>query len=127
MDALNTILLVLNRLDVIFVVNDPVIIHSHLLENAPKRKPDIILVALPTFQRWYKVNGNFRECMALANDSALDADVHRTWSDVIQFWELKAQEAQPGAADILKSYDSNGMTKFQVPQGQYYSHLWNPC
>ena len=120
MDALNNVLLFLNKLDVIFVVNDPVIIRSCLLENAPKRKPDIILVKLATFKKWYQVEGDFRMCMELAKDSELDADVYRTWSDVIQFWELKAQEAQPNAADILKLYDGDGMTIFQAPQGGYW-------
>ena len=125
MDALNNILLLLNKLEVIFVVNDPMIIQSDYLENAPKRKPDIILVALATFKRWYNFNGDFRACMALAD--ALDTDVPRTWSDVIQFWELKAQEARPDAAGILKSFNSNGMTTSQESQGQHYSHLWNLC
>jgi len=124
-DALNNILLSLDKRHVIFVVNDPVIIQSPLLENAPKKKPDIILVTLPTFQRWYKFNGGFEQCMALAK--VLDPNESRSWDDVIQFWELKAQEARPDVVGILKSYDSNGMTISPVSQGQYYSDLWDPC
>lgn len=111
---------------VIFVVNDPVIIHSPYLENAPKRKPDIILVTLDTFKQWYSLGDvTFDRCRRMAaHPQELSAAVPRTWSDVIQFWELKAEDVEPSAVDILQQYSDNGITKSTIRQstlGRCYS------
>lgn len=131
MNALNAILhwASKGKAQVIFVVNDPVIIQAPYLENAPKRKPDIILVKLDTFKRWYGLgNGceTFDYCRKMAAcHQELSASVPRTWSDVIQFWELKAEKVEPVAVDLLKEYTDEGMTKSTTSpsvSGQYYSY-----
>lgn len=130
-DVLNAILswASKDKAEVIFVVNDPAIVYSPELEHSSKRKPDIILISLATFRKWYGfTNATFTQCRTL-NTKELGEDVIRTWSDVIQFWELKLQDST-AVLDLLKGYTDEGMSKFTrslSTSGQYYPSFGNSC
>ena len=68
----------------------------------------------------------FDRCRKVAtHPQELSAAVPRTWSDVIQFWELKAEDVEPSAVDLLKQYSDKGITKSTIRQstlGHYYSY-----
>jgi hypothetical protein len=76
---------------VIFVVNDPMIVQSDHLPAKSKRKPDIIKVSLKTFKRWLQLpdNTDFNTCRSRAGTGKIKISGKPYWIDVGQFWELK--------------------------------------
>ena len=73
---------------VIFVVNDLMIVQSDHLPAKSKRKPDIIKVSLKTFKRWLQLP-DFDTCRLRAATDNIKIFGKPYWIDVGQFWELK--------------------------------------
>jgi hypothetical protein len=110
-DLLNKILRIDNdNLDVIFLVNDPGIIEVPGLSDT-LRKPDIILVLVTVLKSWLgKQEGecnhySFADCITHI-DRDIMPNTRRSWLDILQFWELKAN------LELLNCISEIGSTKF---------------
>jgi len=71
---------------VIFVVNNPMIVQSDHLPAKSKRKPDIIKVSLQTFKRWLKLSDgtDFNACRLIIANGKIKIFGKPYWTDVGQ-------------------------------------------
>lgn len=102
--------------DVIFLVNDTATIIGPDLPT--KRKPDIILVSLPTLRSWLGDtcdHYNFNDCVSHLSKKPIPKHVKRSWIEIIQFWELKATMAlEKRAKEIHTVHYSIGSIREQT-------------
>ena len=84
--------------DIIFAINDPVVIESKHLEASTKRKPDLICLLAKRFRLLHEdcEHYGFDDCVLIASKqestkSNFKKDTKTTWGDVLQSWELEAK------------------------------------
>jgi len=91
--------------DIIFAVNDPVVIESTHLDKSTKRKPDLICLFAKKFRSLQEdcEDYNFLDCVCAVTkpkSKKLNSKDKATWGDVLHSWELK----------------STGTIKLQIPE-----------
>ena len=80
----------INDTDIIFAINDPVVIESHHLQVPTKRKPDLVCLLATTFINMLDdEDPGFNACMSNAKAKKILRQV--TWGNVLQSWELEAK------------------------------------
>ena len=84
--------------DIIFAINDPVVIESKHLDASTKRKPDLICLLAKRFRLLHEdCEGHlFDACVLIAGkQNATKSNVNEirktTWGDILQSWELEAK------------------------------------
>jgi len=84
--------------DIIFAINDPVVIESKHLEASTKRKPDLICLLAKRFRLLHEdcENYGFDDCVVIASrqeatKSNFKEVTKTTWGDILQSWELEAK------------------------------------
>jgi len=84
--------------DIIFAINDPVVIQSTHLPESTKRKPDFICLLAQRFRLLHEdcENHDFNDCVTIAskgNDPKSKVKKAAcNWGDILQPWELEAKE-----------------------------------
>lgn len=88
--------------DIIFAINDPIVIESTHLDESTKRKPDLICLLARKFRSLWEdcENDPFSACVIVAATSTLKGTKSEskppkskekaTWGDILHSWELKA-------------------------------------
>ena len=91
----------INDGDIIFAINDLVVIESHHLPKLTKWKPDLICLLAKKFHSlFHKASRHgFKACMKTAAELNRDnkeleilADAKTTWGDILHSWELEAKK-----------------------------------
>jgi len=84
--------------DIIFAINDPVVIESKHLDASTKRKPDLICLLAKRFRRLHEdcEHDPFHACVLIASkQKATKPDIKEVskmnWGDILQSWELEAK------------------------------------
>ncbi|KAM6495139.1 hypothetical protein JOM56_009762 [Amanita muscaria] len=84
--------------DIIFAINDPVVIESKHLDASTKRKPDLICLLAKRFRLLHEdcEHYSFHDCVLIASkQKATKSDIKEvtkmTWGDILQSWELEAK------------------------------------
>jgi hypothetical protein len=84
--------------DIIFAINDPVVIESKHLDASTKRKPDLICLLAKRFRLLHEdcEHYSFHACVLIASkQKATKSDIKEvtktTWGDILQSWELEAK------------------------------------
>jgi len=84
--------------DIIFAINDPVVIESKLLDVSTKRKPDLICLLAKRFRLLHEdcEDYHFNDCVLVAGrqeatKSNFKEVTKTTWGDILQSWELEAK------------------------------------
>ena len=84
--------------DVIFAINNPVVIETKHLDASTKRKPDLICLLAKTFRRLHEdcEDHPFDACVSIAGKpratkSNIKEVTKTTWGDILQSWELEVK------------------------------------
>lgn len=117
--------------DIIFTINDPVVIESkHLpMDPSTKRKPDLICLLAMRFRSLCEdcEDYQFRDCTSIAGDkkatkSNTEEVVKTTWGDILHSWELehKGKISLEIGADFSadESLGTDGDDETSTPQGE---------
>lgn len=84
--------------DIIFVINDPVVIESTHLDKSTKRKPDLICLLAKKFRSLQEdcQDYDFLACVCAAlkpkepKPKTSNREAKVTWGDILHSWELKS-------------------------------------
>jgi len=84
--------------DIIFAINDPVVIESTHLDKSTKRKPDLICLLAKKFRSLQEdcEDYDFLDCVCAVTKSKSkkkNSEYKATWGDILHSWELKSTGA----------------------------------
>jgi hypothetical protein len=84
--------------DIIFAINDPIVVESRHLSTSTKRKPDLICLLAKRFRLLHEdcEDYHFDACVAMASKqnpkkSNIREVAKTTWIDILHSWELEAK------------------------------------
>ena len=84
--------------DIIFAINDPVVIETKHLDASTKRKPDLVCLLAKRFRLLHEdcEDHPFHACVLIAGKpkttkSNIKEVGKTTWGDILQSWELEAK------------------------------------